>query len=123
MVIDRNVSQGMLVEEEGGVTLTQLCRMHGVTTRVVISLVREGVLQPDGELPAEWRFPANSMRRLRTALRLREGLQLNLAGTALALELLDEVQQLRQRVRLLESMIDDGNAGMAFRVAARRQRR
>jgi chaperone modulatory protein CbpM len=42
------------------------------------------------------------VRRARRALRLQRDLDLNLAGAALALDLLDEVEILRERVRVLE---------------------
>jgi chaperone modulatory protein CbpM len=54
--------------------------------------------------PAHWRFPGTSLRRLEVALRLHQDLELNLAGVALALalELMDQIETLRGRLRVME---------------------
>jgi chaperone modulatory protein CbpM len=43
------------------------------------------------------------LQRARVALRLQNDLDVNLAGAALALELLDELDELRARVQRLEA--------------------
>jgi len=40
--------------------------------------------------------------RVQTTLRLQRDLEVNLAGAVLALELLDEIKQLRQQVAFLQ---------------------
>ena len=52
----------------------------------------------DADTP-EWRFTGDALRRARLALRLERELEINLAGVALALELMEEIEQLRRRVR------------------------
>ena len=47
---------------------------------------------------------ATQMRRARVAMRLQSDLGINLAGAALALQLLDEIENLRARVKAT----DDG---------------
>jgi chaperone modulatory protein CbpM len=66
-------------------------------------LVQEGILDPRRDRPGHWRFSAASLQRARTAIRLQRDLDINLAGVALALQLLDEIDSLRARLRLLES--------------------
>jgi chaperone modulatory protein CbpM len=70
-------------------------------------MVTEGVLRPQGQIPQKWRFDGLEIRRARRAVRLRHDLGLNLAGTALALDLLDELEALRERVRVLERQLGD----------------
>ena len=55
-----------------------------------------------GRDPARWRFHGVSIRRVRRAQRLERDLGVNTPGIALALELLEELEQLRSRVRHLE---------------------
>ena len=63
------------------------------------------MLSPQGPDPQEWRFGSADLGRALSALRLERDLGVNPAGAALAIELLDEMQQLRDRVRLLEAML------------------
>jgi len=89
------------------VTVRDLCRVHGVPARTVVALVQEGVLEPlSGADAREWRFAASAIGRLARAMRLRRELHLDIAGTALTLELLDELQWLRNRVSLLEDLLE-----------------
>jgi chaperone modulatory protein CbpM len=93
---------GTLLDEETSFSFAELCRSCGLEARELISMVEEGLLQPRGDAPENWHFPAPALRRLRTALWLQHELEINLPGTALALTLLDEVQDLRGRVQALE---------------------
>ena len=97
------------VTEEPVLSLRELCSVQRVHSRTVVALVREGALEPlSGETARDWRFPASSASRLALALRLRRELQLDLAGTALALDLLEEVERLRNRVEVLEALLEPG---------------
>ncbi|UUZ66040.1 chaperone modulator CbpM [Polaromonas sp. P1-6] len=68
---------------------------------MIIQLVDEGVLAPSGTAPGQWRFTGLHMHRAQVALRLQRDLGVNLAGAALALELLDEMQSLRTQLHRL----------------------
>ena len=85
------------------VTLRELCRVFDLHADDVVELVEFGVIEPArGRRPSEWRFSAGTLVRVRRALRLQHDLQLNYAGLALALDLLEEVQALRTRLRVLD---------------------
>ena len=62
-------------------------------------LVDEGIVEPVGRKPAEWRFTRVSVTRVRFAERVARDLDVNTAGAALALDLLDEIERLRARLR------------------------
>ena len=59
--------------------------------KLINQMVQEGVLEPVGGSREQWRFGVSSIRRVRTAVRLQRDLGVNLAGAALALELLDRI--------------------------------
>jgi chaperone modulatory protein CbpM len=88
--------------EQGSLTLGELCRACGVHAEYVIELVAEGVLEPvTGEFarPERWRFACTQIRQTRTAVRLQRDLGVNAAGVAVALQLIDELETLRARLR------------------------
>ncbi len=89
---------GELVEV---VSLAELCRSCGVRAEWVVELVEEGILEPEGTAPARWRFSAVSITRVRTAWHLQRDLGVNKAGIAVALNLMDECEQLHHLVRRL----------------------
>ena len=96
------VLQSEVIETRRELSLSDLCEVCTVTTERVVRLVDEGLVEPVGREPAEWRFSGRSVRRVVVAERLSRDLRLNTAGAALVLDLLDEVKQLRQRLIRLE---------------------
>ena len=88
-----------ILEEQTQLTLTDLCQACAVHDEQIIALVDVGVLEPQGREPGHWRFGGASLNRARRALRLQRDLDIDLAGAALAVELLDEIESLRTRLR------------------------
>jgi len=93
------VIEGVVVEEQVQFTLDELCRACRVAATEVVVLVEAGVLEPAGTGPQDWRFAGLALRRARVALRLGRELELGVAGTAVALDLLEEIEHLRSRLR------------------------
>jgi chaperone modulatory protein CbpM len=89
---------GIILEEQTQLTLAEISRGCAVHAECIIELVEEGVLAPIGDDPRQWRFSGMHLRRATIALRLQHDLGVNLAGAALALQLLDEVNSLRARL-------------------------
>jgi chaperone modulatory protein CbpM len=96
------VISGMVLDDTATLSLNELCHASSLCAEEVIAMVDEGVLEPWGSSPLEWRFPAENLRRLHIAQRLQRDLQVNLAGIALALDLLHELRGLRERLRALD---------------------
>lgn len=88
-----------ILEEQTELTLADLCRACAVHAERIVELVDVGVLEPIGREPTRWRFGGASLPRARMALRLQRDIGIDLAGVALALELLDEIESLRRRLR------------------------
>ncbi|WP_028583518.1 chaperone modulator CbpM [Desulfogranum mediterraneum] len=89
--------QGTVLDEELLCSLTELCRLCGVTAEVVHEMVAEGIITPSSSPGQQWRFTALEIRRVQTTIRLQQDLQVNLPGCALALDLLEELEELRLR--------------------------
>ncbi len=96
---DLKILTGTVVDREVVFSLDDLCRLCAADTAVIVELVEEGILPPIvGTAPA-WAFEGAALSRARRALRLHRDLQINLAGVALALDLMDEIDMLRRRLR------------------------
>ena len=95
---------GTLLDESAELSLDELCHACSRHREWVIELVEEGVLEPMDRDHEQWLFSATSLQRARTTVRLERDLGVNLAGIALTLDLLDEIEALRARISLLDSM-------------------
>ncbi|PTQ81508.1 chaperone modulatory protein CbpM [Nitrosospira multiformis] len=96
-----------LVDEQNALTLTEFSHACSVQSGYIIELVDEGLITPqimaEEHEPHCWRFTGTQMRRARMALRLQSDLGINLAGVALALQLLDEIETLQMRLNVLDN--------------------
>ena len=90
--------RGSVVEEEVELTVFELGRACRATEQQ-IEIGLEGVLQPSGGTREAWRFGGDSLARMRLATRLMQDLEINSAGVALALDLLDRIAELESRLR------------------------
>ena len=90
---------GFILEDQADLTLADLCRACNAQTGLVVELVEEGVLSPSGDGPEVWRFTGLHVRYARVAVRLQRDLGVNPAGAALALQLMDELESLRGRLK------------------------
>jgi len=88
-----------IFEEYAILSVKDLSRLCAVEERHIMELVEEGVLNVMDAHVAEWHFTGAALRRARMALRLERDLEINLAGVALALELMEELEQLRRQLR------------------------
>jgi len=93
-----------LVDDDVALDLETLCQACGAAADELLALVEEGVLEPRGPTPQEWRFGVGALPRARRALRLQHDLQMDLAGVALALDLLDRIDWLESRLRRLGAL-------------------
>jgi len=87
---------GEVLEENDLVSLADLCRSCTVETQTVTTLVSEGVLDPMGGDMEHWQFTVSSLKRVKTVIHLQRDLGVNLAGAALAMELLDRITELER---------------------------
>jgi chaperone modulatory protein CbpM len=92
------VHGALVVELQVSFTLESLCHASGASGPQVLALVDEGLLQPTGSQPGDWRFDGSALPRARTALRLARDLELGWAGAALVMDLLAEIAALRARL-------------------------
>jgi chaperone modulatory protein CbpM len=93
---------GVLLDEQAELSLHDLCHACSTSTEWVVELVDEGVLEPIGHEQAHWRFSGPGLLRARAAIRMQQDLQINLAGIALALDLMEEIEAMRERLHRFE---------------------
>jgi len=106
--LSRPPSSPGFVAEEIRLTFQEFCQVCRVPEGEVRAWVLEGVLEPVGEGPEDWRFTGSSIGRARVAYRLSRDLEVNPQGLALALSLLDEIASLHTRLAALQAVVEAG---------------
>jgi chaperone modulatory protein CbpM len=99
---EKTILSGKILEEDTEVSLAELCEACAVHAEAVEAMVQEGIVAPIGGVKSRWRFSRSSVIRVRTVLRMQRDLHVNLAGAALALDLLERIERLSARLRSLD---------------------
>jgi len=84
----------IIEDDEDSVTLIHICNKCRTTPEMIIKMVNEGILNPTGDSKMKWRFSFSAIDRIQKVQRLQHDLNVNLAGAALAIQLLERVKQL-----------------------------
>lgn len=105
--MNQNILEGILLDDKTELTMDELCKACSSSEDWLIELVEEGAIEPIGHhvirtQAAQWRFPASSLQRVQVAMRLQRDLDINLSGIALALDLINEIEELKSRLRSYE---------------------
>ncbi len=88
--------EGILLNEDTRCSFPDLCRLCGVSAEIILEMIEEGIISPEyGHAPPEWQFTHIAIKRVQITVRLQQDLRVNLPGCALALDLLEELQELR----------------------------
>ncbi|KPU59683.1 merR HTH regulatory family protein [Pseudomonas fluorescens] len=85
--------------------MAEFCEATELSDVYVIEIVEHGILEPQGAQPKDWRFNDYELTLAKRAAKLRRDLDLEWEGVALALDLLEEVQQLRAENRMLKQRL------------------
>ncbi|MFP4208366.1 MAG: chaperone modulator CbpM [Wenzhouxiangella sp.] len=96
-----------LIGQDLDADLEEICRVCGLEIDELRHWIQEGVAEPRSPAAARWQFSARQLRRVWVARRLRRDLELDTQSLPLVLDLIEEVEALRRRVRLLERVIED----------------
>jgi len=83
-------------------SFSEVCLQTGVAEGTVFKIVELGIIEPIGATPDEWLFSPTILVVTKKAVRLHRDLKVDWAGIALAIELLDEVEKLREKNRYLQ---------------------
>ena len=92
------------------VSFKEFCQVTNLASAALIEIVEQGIVEPAGDTPENWAFNTQMIAVTKKALRLHNDLDIDWSGIALALSLIDELEQLReenQRLNLrLKRFID-----------------
>ncbi len=90
------IVHSVVVVDDHGFSLDDLAAACGLGPQWIISLVEADILPMTADEPSTWRFQGVHLSRARRAFRLHRDFDASLTAVALMLDLLEEVEQLRQ---------------------------
>jgi chaperone modulatory protein CbpM len=94
-----HILTGIVVDEVNKITIDEVTRSCAVHRQKIVELVMEGIVEPEGQAPEEWRFTGRELSRARKALRIENDLDVNLHAVSIILNLLDQIDELQAAMR------------------------
>lgn len=101
----QEIVTAMIVDTELEMSVVDVCQYINLPQTVFNELVQLGLFE-DISIHT-LRFNSARIGRLQSASRLFNDLKINAEGVVLALELLDEIEQLRQELAILQRLSDE----------------
>ena len=78
-------------------TTKAVCKSYKLNLSTVGEMVSWGIAEPSGNKPEKWLFSHKDFERIGRASRFNRELEINIPGAALALQLLEDIQNLRNK--------------------------
>ncbi len=103
-MVDKEITV-VSMEAQSELSFEELCEVCHVTQEFMHELIEYGAIEPKGISIEVWRFNPNHMRKIQIIKRLQHDLEVNLPGAALAIELMDQIEEMRVQLELLEKHI------------------
>ncbi len=98
---------GMLVDDHSHVSFLDVCEKQGISEDILLEMLEHGLLPEIISPNRQTEFDLNMLNRIQSACRLQIDLGLNVPGVVLALELMDELEQLHRELRVLRRHMKD----------------
>lgn len=95
---------GIIVDETTVYSIQEVSYSCDVSVEIIEEMIAHGLIEPK-KSAHDCQFDSYAVRRLKIALRLQKDLGVNLPGAAVALDLLNELQELRNKINLLERQL------------------
>jgi chaperone modulatory protein CbpM len=87
---------------ETSLTFHELCETCNISADYINDLIEYEIIYPKDDPQEQWMFGLNELKRIQTTLRLQRDLEVNLAGAAVVLELLEELEELRTQIKFMQ---------------------
>ena len=100
---------GQVIQAGQALSLEELSYTLDTNNEVIVEMVQFSLLTPTGTGPNNWSFDSICLKRAKRALSFKHDLELNLQGIALALDLLDQIDELQTQLKILQRHVGTGS--------------
>ena len=92
---------GVLIEEASSISFKEVCIKYNIPKELLTEMIEYGLFSHQSDKTEQTQLNPKDLRRLESAFRLHRDLGVNLLGVALALDLLDELEELHKELDIL----------------------
>ena len=97
----QTILAGILMDETTTIAVSQVCEKYGISEALLQEMVEHGLFDEQTMHSKSIHINEQTLSRIQSACRLQEDLELNLPGVVLVLELLEELERMRDELIIL----------------------
>ena len=99
---NKTIVSGVLMDEKTTISFVEVCQQAHISEDVLLEFLAHGLGDHTTMPTTEVFFDHSLLHRVQSASRLQHDLGINTPGVVLVLELLDELEQLRRELSILQ---------------------
>ena len=99
-----SVLKGIIIERQTPLDLEELAQAVHIRHEIIIEMVDNHLVEPAGKTPETWQFDDICFKRVKVAASFYRDLEINMQGIALALDLLEKIERLENRINILKKL-------------------
>lgn len=99
---EEHIVLGVLVEERSSITFKEVCHQYNIPKELLIEMIEHGLFSSQAAHIEQTQLTLKDLHRMESAFRLHKDLGINLPGVALALDLLEEIEDIRKELDILQ---------------------
>lgn len=86
-----------IIDNDNLLSFEEICRAIHADDDLIVQLIEYHVIQPKGSSKKNWQFDHIALKRARLARNFYYDLEVNLAGVALLIDMLEKIEELEKR--------------------------
>lgn len=102
MMDNQTVVTAVLIDEHTTISIVDVCQRCGISEDVLLEMIEHGLFSQQVAYSKNMYFDEKKIGRIQAASRIQHDLDVNVPGVVLVLELLDELEQLRNQLHILQ---------------------
>lgn len=100
---NKKIVAGVLIDEETTVSFIEVCQQCNISEDRLLEMLEHGLFSyPEIQVRTTAYFDAKAVDRIQSACRLQQDLGINTPGVVLVLELLDDLEKIRNELAILQ---------------------
>lgn len=103
----QTITTGLLMDEHTQISYTEICETYEIDEAFLQELAEHGLIEQTASNLKQQTFDHHTVTRIQSARRIQHDLGVNTPGVVLAIELLEELEQLRDELNILKRHLEE----------------
>lgn len=99
---DQTIIAGVLMDENTTISFVEVCQKCNISEDMLLDMIEHGLFPSSPTRYKTTYVDQRTFNRIQSACRLQQDLGINLPGVVLVMELLDELEQAREELTILQ---------------------